>query len=415
MPLLSIIIPTRNRPDYAVNTIGVVLAHCHDVEVVVSDNSDDDRLRHRLRADIDGGTVRYSHTAETLDIVANFERALAMATGRYVMIIGDDDGIGPGISEVARWAEANAVDAVVSYADTFVVSYFWPGVRSKYFGDAVSAKLFVYPLTGTAAPIDGRASIGRVAADPGGNLKDLPRVYHGLVARQLLETIRIRFGSVFGGLSPDVFAGVLIAVAARRIVRVDYPFVIPGLSPSSAAGQGSARADRGDLRSFEHIARYGDRLVWDARIPEFYAPIIVWSFTLQKALDCIPESGITANYPRLFACCLIYHWRYRRQTLAAVAAWRGRRSWPAASVAIAISAVDEMARQVKRVVFRLRHPRAGGNAHGIGDLATIADAYRALDEHLARVGPPLRLPAAPGAAVGIGALTGQSPTGTPPG
>ena len=84
MPLLSIIVPTRNRANYALNTIGVALAHCDDAEVVVSDNSDNDALRSLLQTHVDSGRVLYQHSTEKLDIVANFERALSMATGRYI-------------------------------------------------------------------------------------------------------------------------------------------------------------------------------------------------------------------------------------------------------------------------------------------------------------------------------------------
>ena len=57
-----------------------------------------------------------------------------MARGRYLMFIGDDDSIGPELRVIMSWIVANNVDATVSYTDSFLANYFWPGVVSKFFG-----------------------------------------------------------------------------------------------------------------------------------------------------------------------------------------------------------------------------------------------------------------------------------------
>lgn len=387
MPLLSIIIPTRNRPNYLLTAVRVIQKNCIETEIIISDNSDTPILAEHLRGEISAGVVKYSHYAERLDIVSNFERSLLCATGDYVLMIGDDDSIGPGIVEVARWARDCGVDSVASYGSRWVASYFWPGVRSKYFGDSLASKLFIYPMTGAARSIDASASIRRVAANFGGNLDDLPRVYHGLASRMLLERIKGRFGSLFGGLSPDIFSAVLIATEAKKAMLVDYPFVIPGASPPSAAGSGVARSDKGELQSFDHIARFENRLKWDNRIPAFYSPMIVWALTLQMALDRIPNNTVTPNYPKLFARCLLFHWPYRSPTFRAIRIWRGKRSSLYAFALVSIAVIGEVFSQSWRIINRLRHPRAGGNSVSIAGLDSIEEAYYALAKHLSLNGP----------------------------
>ena len=136
MPLLSVVIPTRNRQQYLLDSVSLALASLQDAEVIVCDNSDDDRLRVQLADMLATGRVQYQFLEEPLSVVGNFEKALAMGCGDYVVFIGDDDAVGPGLEEIARWAQAEGVDAVVSYGSSFLAYYFWPGVKSKYFGNA---------------------------------------------------------------------------------------------------------------------------------------------------------------------------------------------------------------------------------------------------------------------------------------
>ena len=60
-------------------------------------------------------------------------------------------------------------------------------------------------------------------------------------------------------------------------------------------------------------------------------------------------------------------------------------------MAILAAGTIELGRQAVRIVRRLRHPRAGGEALAIGGQHTIGAAYDALDVHLRTHGPSLRL------------------------
>lgn len=394
MPLLSIVIPTRNRQAYLLDSVNLALSSLEDAEIVVCDNSDDDSLRTRLAPAMASGRVRYRFAQETLSVVGNFETALSMSSGDFVLFIGDDDAVGPGLEAIARWAQSAEVDAVVSYRSSFLASYFWPGVKSKYFGDAYAAHLFVNPFTGRCHPVDPVRALGDVAQRLGGGLGDLPRAYHGLISRRLVERIQARHGHVFGGVSPDIYSATLIAAHCERAVVVDYPFVIPGASPTSTAGQGAERSDRGHLRATEHIARFGDGLAWDARIPAFYSPHTVWAYSLCKALEQVPSLDVRPAYGQLYASCLLYHRAHRAEVLAAMralaleqGAWRVR--WQTAK-----GIVTELARQAARLGKRLLSPRAGGSASRYGDQPRISDAFTALGRHIQAQGIRLQLPPA---------------------
>lgn len=396
MKLVSVVIPTRNRPDCLLCAVQIALRQLPDAEIIVSDNSDSDGLRHRLADEIASGRVRYTYSNEQLSVVDNFERTLQMATGAYIAFIGDDDSVGPGLWEIAEWAQREAVEAVVSYTDAFVASYFWPGVRSKYFGLGYSAKLFVNAFDGSARAIDGRQALSQVAARFGGGLGSLPRAYHGLVSRALLDRIRARHGHVFGGVSPDIFSATLITAECRKAYIVNYPFLVPGASAASTAGQGAERSDRAGLRDTDHISRFGASLRWDARIPEFYSPHTVWAYSMQKALDELPELRITPSYARLYARCLLFSRSYRAPTLQAVRHWAAAQGNARAWLAIAFNAGRELLELALRVGKRVLHPRPGGSATAYDDLPTMEAAYQALEQHIAARRITLQLPSSTG-------------------
>ena len=389
--LISLIIPTRNRPDYLVAAVDLARHHCQDIEVVVCDNSDTDSLRQRLATAIDDGSVVYRYSAEQLSVVDNFERARRLATGHYLMFIGDDDGIGPGLHEVATWALDQDVDAVVSYQSAFIANYFWPGVASRYFGNAYSASLFVRKFSAQASKIDCKAALRGVAQRFGGGLGALPRAYHGLVSKSLLDRIADQYGSVFGGISPDIYSATLITAECRNAWWVDYPFVIPGASPTSTAGQGAARSDKGELHQTDHITRFGSQLQWNPLLPAFYAPQTVWAYSLQAALDKVPQLKVAPDHGRLYARCLLFHRRHASATVAAMRLAARHTGWVRVLSATGLGLVAELAAQSWRLLSRVTAPRAGGHATHYTDVTQIGDAYAVLSEHILKTGRLLAL------------------------
>ena len=118
--LLSIVVPTRNRQFYAVQTIKQILKVTDKcVQIVVSDNSDDDRLR-MLVKNLDDQRVKYEYIAERIPGVDNYANGISMSDGEYVCCIGDDDGVLREIVDLAQWASENNVKAIK------------PGVQAAY-------------------------------------------------------------------------------------------------------------------------------------------------------------------------------------------------------------------------------------------------------------------------------------------
>lgn len=96
-PLLSIVIPTYNRAGYLRASLAQLRAELASVdaglvEVLVSDNcSPDDTGAVVDEARRDGLEIRYVRNPENLGWARNFAQGFDLASGRYVLLMGDDD------------------------------------------------------------------------------------------------------------------------------------------------------------------------------------------------------------------------------------------------------------------------------------------------------------------------------------
>ncbi len=373
-PLLSIVVPSCNRHRYLVPVLSTLLQET-SAEIVVSDNSDEELPASTL-ASLEGGSrLVYEHHKEKLSVVENFERGLKRATGEFLIFLGDDDCVGPGIENIVRWAKQNQVEAVVSYRHSFIAWYFWPGVKSRYFGDGYAGKMFVGSHTGKVSRLDTHAAIREAASRPGAGLGRMARAYHGIVSRDLVDRVVAKYGRLFGGVSPDIFSATLLSYEARNAVIVDHPFVIPGASPASTAGEGAARKDIDKLQGRDHIRRFGDSLQWDPRIPAFYSPITVWSYSHLLALDLLRDRTMGLNFPALYVRCLMHYRQYRVDILESFGHWRPRAGKATLIPAGARVLGGELFSLAKRVWFKFVSP-----PQAYAELGTIGDAYMRLKE-----------------------------------
>src|SRR4051812_31364688 len=95
-PLITIVIPTRERADTLRHTLSTVLSQKSDnFEILVSDNfSSDDTAG--IVASMADPRLRYINTGKRMSMVGNWEFAFHQAHGRYLIYLGDDDGMMPG-------------------------------------------------------------------------------------------------------------------------------------------------------------------------------------------------------------------------------------------------------------------------------------------------------------------------------
>jgi glycosyltransferase involved in cell wall biosynthesis len=95
IPVLSICIPAYNRSLWFRRGLRSLtergLAYQSKVEVVITDDSDDQTCRAIAEQELEGWRWSYEHHSVALGMAQNWNRAIGLAQGRYVMVLHDDD------------------------------------------------------------------------------------------------------------------------------------------------------------------------------------------------------------------------------------------------------------------------------------------------------------------------------------
>lgn len=382
-PLVSVIIPTHNRPACAVSSIRAVLDASPDIEVVVSDTSDVDNISAAF-GPTPPARLKLLRPGRPLSVVENFNLGLAASSGEFLVFIGDDDLVSPEIADVATWARRAGVDAI---GFSFPLLYYWPNFVSTTRWKASSATLAIEPYDGSLRELNTRAELARALANLGGGVLDMPRAYAGMVSRELVQRIQARHGDLFGGVSPDIYSAALISLEARRACRLDFPIVIPGASGGSTSGHSAQGRHVGGLRDNAHIGAFKD-LVWDARVPEYYSVPTVWGFSLLKAIEDKPEWLRKASFGRLYLKCLMTDPHYKALVWQCFKARAQEAGWLHALGDAAVAVARE-ARRVAGVLLRRFIQTAPRGGEVVTDLADTEQALAAVRAH--RKQHPVRL------------------------
>jgi glycosyltransferase involved in cell wall biosynthesis len=121
-PIVSIVLPTHNRPVWLAEALTSVLnGEFDDLEVVVSNNGNREDTRH-LQATIPDSRVRWVEQDRTLGPVDNFLAGLAVARGRYIAPLHDDDRWSPGFLATLVPPLERHPEAVVAFADHYLIN-----------------------------------------------------------------------------------------------------------------------------------------------------------------------------------------------------------------------------------------------------------------------------------------------------
>ena len=285
MKLLSIVIPTRGREYYCIEAIKDILSYERDdFELVICDNSDTDQIEEYLNEHPDGRVI-YQHIRGRINSVINMDTAMRMATGEYVCMIGDDDTILPTIFDAVELAKQNEYD-IVSPRD--VVVYFWPKAMKE-------EGILTWALRineGGVDEMDNETQLKAFVKNGCLIYSDyLPRIYHGIVKRNILEKILNETGHIIGGLSPDIYLSISTTCNSKKFTVIKFPITIAGACPRSSTSESNTGGHRGRIEDAPHLYNRGP-YTWDERVPRIYTIQTIWAETAMKALEEMGRSDL---------------------------------------------------------------------------------------------------------------------------
>ena len=281
-PVLSIVIPSKNRQKYLVGACNMILDHKENsFEIIVHDNSD--QPNQFLQEELQDKRLKYYYSSDELSTIDNFNKATDLACGEFICIIGDDDGIIPQIFQVVKWASEHKVDAI-SYKHA--ISFSWP--NNKF-----SGRCTIYPysieheLANSSEELDRFLKKGGVYY-----LKyKLPRVYHGIVRKSKFDEVKSKYGKYFFGLSPDIFSSMCLAMLIEKVVYLSLPLTVAGSSSESNKTHRTKEAKSIKLKDAPHF-KYIYNYQWMNLVPKIYSGETIWAESSLQALHLFNRSDL---------------------------------------------------------------------------------------------------------------------------
>jgi len=270
-PLISIVIPTRERADTLKFTLETALDQDNDhFEIVVSDNCSQDNTKEVVEAFSDS-RIKYVNTGCRVSMCDNWDFALEHVSGDYVIYIGDDDGLMPG-----------AINKLQKLIETMPCPiYHW------------TSHFYTWPIDGMGPIINFIAPISHPYEIDLGKLANfsiswgtwrcekLPALYHSAVSKQVLNVIRERTGRVFHSMAPDIFMMFALPVFSSKAIHVGESLTVNGRSGKSNSGIATSKEGEAVRQMF--IQEYGNYKIHPTLTP-----------MVPSAVNIIPDSTLVA-------------------------------------------------------------------------------------------------------------------------
>jgi glycosyltransferase involved in cell wall biosynthesis len=227
----SVVIPTREGTYTLRSTLRTCLAQdFEDYEIVVADNHSSPATK-QVVDDLADHRIKYVRTPRLLAMTDSWEFAVAQASGEYVTVLGDDDGL---LSHALP-----EIDRIIRMLDTKIirwesVCYNWPDLPVQAYA---SANELLIPLkqTNYYHPIHLRTSSHMIPAVANLQISyaQLPMIYSSAIHHSLITRLRDHNGRVFRSQQPDIYSSFAFAHLAGTYHSVDAPMNINALSGKS--------------------------------------------------------------------------------------------------------------------------------------------------------------------------------------
>jgi hypothetical protein len=191
-------------------------------------------------------------------------------------MIGDDDTVSTNIIEVVEWMESNEIDSCVLN----LARFYWPDIVFKRINYS-SLSLNKWPQK--PRKLNPTAQLIRSLKLGGTSLLKMPKVYHGIVKKSVLNKVKSTYGTYFPGPSPDMANATALSLVVSKHYYLSVPVIISGYSFKSTGGMGARGNHLAELKDITHISKEQiDN--WEEKNPKYWLPQTVWAESMLKSL-----------------------------------------------------------------------------------------------------------------------------------
>ena len=298
-PLLSVIIPTKNRYNVLIPVLSSICKNINDlkIEFVIQDNSSNNMQIIEFLSSFDDSRIKYFYINEDLDVVENFNNAIRNAIGKYILMIGDDDFNHPYIIDIMNIIDGKDIESIIYPR----ANYYWSDVvfpRETDFFESASIQV-IRDCDLEFKERFSKVELENVLNEGGIYLFNLPAVYHGIVKKSILDKIFEKYGSYVLGPSPDMSLSIAVGLEIESYYFVNFPISVTGASYNSAAGMGRRGTHSKSLEDVPSWLPDDLSSNWDPLLPRLWNGFTIYAQSIYEVLKCYNvNKGI--NYKRLY-------------------------------------------------------------------------------------------------------------------
>ncbi len=301
-PLLSIIIPTKNRYKTLFPVTEAILGHIKstDFELIIQDNSDSNQEAIVYYSNTPDPRIRYYYQEGGLSISENTILAIEKIRGTYAIFIGDDDLVSPHIVEITQKLASIGGNGLI-YTPA---NYWWDSVNFLKENYYYKKKALWIPgkLASRFVAKNSCDELNFVLAKGAIGYYQMPRFYHGIIKTEALGAIKNRIGTYLSGSCPDIALSTSLAFVVDRYYYVDYPVSVFGASGNSGGGWTANKTHFGKIEDQKFLQKgIIDR--WDPNIPLIWSERTIYPQTVYETLKAF-GSKLSINYVAFYASML---------------------------------------------------------------------------------------------------------------
>lgn len=312
-PLISIVVPTKNRYYYLEFLVQYFHSIVSDkIELIIQDNSDAETNHNFIifLEKIKDTRISYLFTRDELTIDENCDIAIKRATGEYVTMIGDDDIFSKHIIEFTEKFKEEGIEAILPIKS----SYTWPDVQPRFYKEQLSGVYSVNKFNYRRTRIDVNKELDNILKLGGVKILNLPRIYHGLIKRSVLEEIYKETNTYFPGPSPDMANAIGICKHIDKYELIDVPLIISGHSKTSGGGQGAQGQHFGEIHKLKFLPK-DTASNWSKNVPFYWSGSTIYAESVIQALkrtgmkNCLDKF----NFEYLIANCFVFDTNFKER------------------------------------------------------------------------------------------------------
>ncbi len=279
-PLVSLVVPTKNRYPYLIKLIELLLSFNLDkrFELIIQDNNEDNSSFLKFLEGKHIPYLKYYYDPTPMPIGANCDKAILHSTGEFVSFIGDDDFVTRNFMPCVEWMKTNNVDCVFPRR----IMYYWPDYCEKedekaavHF-ESFSNQIVYFDTTKVLSDLFESGCLG---------IGDIPMIYHGIVKRSVLEKIWDNCGTLFPGASPDISSGICLCMVLDNYASFKFPIIIAGNSRTGGGGQRVIKHHAvTDFSKLTFLPKDTEKK-WCKRIPKIWSNVTIWCESVVETLN----------------------------------------------------------------------------------------------------------------------------------